>query len=401
MAIEFIKTCDELVLIYTPFYGEDSIRKQLDTGDDISIKQTFRVNKTYERECAEDEYMESFSFAIGMILGEYIKLSRSVFGTKHVFYVSRNMVINAKFFIVDNNISILKKIDEIIDEDVYIGGDSREGVCIPKVLYENLLASFPGRTEKKHYTNKRVSLLLRDVLDSEDKYRLIYEKYISKREQDLYLRIGFKNYNSKIELAQFIEASKELQAMLDNEMAYSERAWQLSIQPIMRLLYPKYLFFEKDIKLKCAEDKYKIPDYIMIDNSGFVDILEMKKPEVSILTEKPSYRDNYVPTRELSGAIQQIEKYLYCLNTIPNNTQIISKKLEGRLPKGLRLNIVNPIGIILAGRSNSFNDKQKRDFEVIKRQYKNVVDIMTYDDLINRIENIIETLKMEDSPSLQ
>ena len=47
------------------------------------------------------------------------------------------------------------------------------------------------------------------------------------------------------------------------------------------------------------------------------------------------------------------------------------------------------------GRSDSFNRQQKDDFELIKRQYKHIAEIMTYDDLMQRIDNIIAALHKE------
>ena len=35
------------------------------------------------------------------------------------------------------------------------------------------------------------------------------------------------------------------------------------------------------------------------------------------------------------------------------------------------------------------NENQNHDFEIIKRQHKNIVDFMTYDDLVKRLENIV------------
>lgn len=55
--------------------------------------------------------------------------------------------------------------------------------------------------------------------------------------------------------------------------------------------------------------------------------------------------------------------------------------------------VLNPQGLLILGRSINFNDQQLRDFELIKRQYKNIAEIITYDDLMFRIENIIEALK--------
>jgi hypothetical protein len=43
------------------------------------------------------------------------------------------------------------------------------------------------------------------------------------------------------------------------------------------------------------------------------------------------------------------------------------------------------------GREKGLSDVQKNDLEIIKRKYKNIMDIITYDDLIRRIKNIIES----------
>ena len=56
----------------------------------------------------------------------------------------------------------------------------------------------------------------------------------------------------------------------------------------------------------------------------------------------------------------------------------MSKKLNELLPEGIKVQIVNPQGILLLGRSKQFDEEQQKDFELIKRQYKHVADIMTY-----------------------
>ena len=134
----------------------------------------------------------------------------------------------------------------------------------------------------------------------------------------------------------------------------------------------------------------KQPDFLLVDANGFVDILEIKKADILLLTK---YRNNYVASRELSGAIQQIEKYIYCLNSSDKAKNDVSSKLALHLPIGLKVQVVNPQGILILGRSNELNIQQKQDFELIKRQYKHIADIMTYDDLINRLENIVCSLK--------
>jgi hypothetical protein len=47
---------------------------------------------------------------------------------------------------------------------------------------------------------------------------------------------------------------------------------------------------------------------------GNTDIIEIKKPFNKCIVTKRTYRDNYIPLRELSGTVMQIEKYIFYLN---------------------------------------------------------------------------------------
>jgi hypothetical protein len=54
------------------------------------------------------------------------------------------------------------------------------------------------------------------------------------------------------------------------------------------------------------------------------------------------------------------------------------------------IKITNPSGLIIMGRTVGLSEEQIQDFEVIKRKYKNVIDIITYDDLISRLKFTIK-----------
>lgn len=88
------------------------------------------------------------------------------------------------------------------------------------------------------------------------------------------------------------------------------------------------------------------------------------------------------------------------MNSSDKAKKDVSNKLAVLLPERMEIKIINPQGILLAGRSNEFTEEQKQDFELIKRQYKHVVDIMTYDDLLFRLGNIIKSLKLKVSVNL-
>ncbi|WP_210150741.1 Shedu anti-phage system protein SduA domain-containing protein [Chryseobacterium scophthalmum] len=90
----------------------------------------------------------------------------------------------------------------------------------------------------------------------------------------------------------------------------------------------------------------------------------------------------------------QIEKYIYYLNRWgEDGEKYLTKKYKDKIPEGFNINITNPKGIIIMGRIKGLTLEQKKDFEVVKRKYKNVLDIISYDDLLNRLKLTIEQIK--------
>jgi hypothetical protein len=82
------------------------------------------------------------------------------------------------------------------------------------------------------------------------------------------------------------------------------------------------------------------------------------------------------------------------LNKIGKNGEVeLNKRYKSELPDDLEIKIVNPNAIIIMGRDNQLDRSQLNDFEIIKRKYKNVIDIFTYDELIRRMEILIKQLK--------
>ena len=67
------------------------------------------------------------------------------------------------------------------------------------------------------------------------------------------------------------------------------------------------------------------------------------------------------------------------------------------MPPSIELKITNPKAMILLGRDDKFTQQQRFDFEIIRRKYANVIDIMSYDDLLRRLDNIIAMLRKNSS----
>ena len=393
-SISFEYSEDQLILCYTPVMGLDDITKRLDIEDGVSIKHTFWVTK--DLLCKdieeEDDWEETLRFYIGTVGEVYTQLDSEVFGTDHSFYFGNEIKLKPEMFTAYRNISILRKIDEVIERDFYIGGNWENNNGISKETFDDLLKKFPKTAELDKYAHHRIASILKDYFPECDKYERIYNKYIAVSKSACSKNEGnyVSEYNLQIELEQFRVAYQDLQRMLGEYEAIDEKQWQAKIHNILQLLYPKYICCAREIKFHGIGKHDKQPDFLLVDANGFVDVLEIKKADITVLTK---YRNNYVASREVSGAIQQIEKYIYCLNSSDKAKSDIFSKLKPMLPPKVDLQVVNPQGLLILGRSNEFNKQQHQDFELIKRQYKHVADIMTYDDLAMRLKNIIGSIE--------
>jgi hypothetical protein len=64
----------------------------------------------------------------------------------------------------------------------------------------------------------------------------------------------------------------------------------------------------------------------------------------------------------------------------------------------MQIRVTNPKAMVLLGRdkradgTSALADDQLFDLEVIKRKYSNMMDILTYDDLVRRLDNVIASL---------
>ena len=383
--------CEEkcLNIIYSPAINFDVIEQNINDG--TWIKGTFWVNKTNIVEINQDD--ESICFTIAKTKVNYYLLDREVFGIKHNISIEKKLNISDKWFITYPKTSVIKKIDELLQDDLCIVADENgEENYLPSRAFLELIEVFPNSYEVKKYVSSRISYLLSTYVEGVWKNKESYERYLEKKEANLPLS-SFPNIKL-MGYEMYKKAYDELELMLEDSMSYSEKEWQRRIYEIICVLYPKYIARFREIEVGTDGRHMKTPDFILVDSAGFVDILEIKKPDGIKVVSTTEYRNNYVASRDLEGAIVQIEKYIYILNHEGEaRVKKIQDKVRNHLPSNFRLKVVNPQGILLLGRSNNLTDEQLFDFEIIKRQHKNIVDIMTYDDLLKRFRNILNQIK--------
>ena len=336
------------------------------------------------------------TFILGHLEGTYFKIRKDILGLEYDLSLHKEIPLREKTFISLGNISIFRKIDELIDEPIVIGGDANG--AIPLDAFNELLANFPTTWELTKYAKARVTRVLKDYLDTMSDAQIKLDTYLNQKKT-------IRN-RSKIDFIKDYEPGKfeyvrdEINTMLKEVEAtpdaFKEKDWQRQIVEFLLLIFPKYVAVLENVHIKDVysspgKEKPRYLDLLLVDANGNLDVIEVKRPRPhQLLSRKPGSRGNYTPNGELSEAVMQVEKYLFHLNKWGRAGElVIQEQRKTELPSGFKVRITNPKAMLILGRDKDFDDKQKFDFEIIRRKYANIVDIMTYDDLLRRLNNII------------
>jgi hypothetical protein len=395
--ITFRKVDTLLLLEYLSDHSDPWAHIKLQNEEGITLKNTFFFSKKdlyqpEEHDLSESEYDEPLTFKFAQLLNDYYKIDKENLGIDFPLFIHKDISIDSKYFTAISNISVFKKINEVIKDDMYIGGNHSSS--LPFSEFKNILKNFPNTYEIKKYINARLSSVLRNYFDSVDDHEQKYNNYMNKKPSKKVSNLS--DIFKQNELTKYLIILEKLEEMIKNENAYTEKQWQHEILQIILLLYPKYIraFTEAPVK-DTYRNKNRSLDFLLVDSTGNVDIAEIKRPFDKCIVTKNTYRDNHIPLRELSGTVMQIEKYIYHLTKWGKRGEdILTNKYKDKLPDGFKIKITNPSAIIIMGREIGLSSNQQEDFEVIKRKYKNIIDIITYDDLIKRLKFTVEQFKI-------
>tara|TARA_B110001469_G_C9638383_1_gene320489 strand:+ start:1555 stop:2763 length:1209 start_codon:yes stop_codon:yes gene_type:complete len=397
--IEFTQHECELLMIYTPERdGGAWLQQQFAEKSEATISgRIFTVTQDmiFENRGDDDDPLlldpESFVFSVGTLAGSYYCIESKFLGIEYELVIHQSIPLKRKTFAAERNISIFRRLNEFGLTQLIIGGD--EESAMPKEVFEQMLKEFPNTHELNRYAQARVSGIIRNYVPIEIDFEAKYRKYMDKKES----RRGTQPLQvfSEYESDKYTTLIEKIEEMLKQAESYTENQWQDEIIQIIQLLYPKYIkaFKEGPVRDSLAGKNRKI-DFLMVDASGYVDAIELKKPFANCIVTSNHYRGNHVPMSELNGTVMQLEKYLYHLNRWGQQGEDkLNKRYADQLPEGLTLKIVNPSGMIIMGRDEKLSPDQKTDFEVIRRKYRHVLEIMTYDDMLRRLKVIRDQLK--------
>jgi len=386
--LRFIHNNEHLLLEYSPDQDIRWLDDKLANDESVCIAKTFTFDSS---QLVDDEEVESRTFILALAQDGYYQIHHDILGLKSDLLISTEVRVDRKTFIANRDISIFRKIDALIDEQIIIGGNLDN--AIPKEEFERLLQNFPTTTELNHYANARIAGVLKEYLGTMTDAQTKLEHFL-KRKKTIPVQSRVKDLRD-YEVEKYTYIRDGVKEMLEGSVEYSEAEWQKTMVDFLLLLFPKYVAVLQNVHIKdyysnpsSATDRYI--DLALVDANGNIDIIEIKKPFDNCLLSVRPYRDNYTPKKELSGAVVQVEKYLFHLNKWGREGEKqLNRKHAASLPDGMAIKVTNPKAMLILGRDKDFTNKQRFDFEIIKRKYANIIDIMTYDDLLQRLENII------------
>lgn len=407
-AIMFTIAGDELHMHYQPRDGDEWVHRRFEKGEDLLVKRTFRLTKQLlvdppaaalavdpddaeELEFGDDEPILTFLVARA-VDDVYFEFDDGVLEVGIPVLLERAARPTWKWFTAEERTSVMRVIAGLGPSRIVIGGSSPD--AIPVDVYEGLIAQFPTQVERAKYVRARISGVVRQYTDAKVDAVADLATYVdhrtSQEPRDL------QGLLREAEIQKFELLLQHLERMLAAPVGiYNERAWQNEILQIIRLLYPKYIATFSSVPVRDFEaSTTRQLDFMLVDVSGYVDVLEIKQPFDDCIVTPGVYRANHVPYRELSGTVQQVEKYLYHLTRWGREGEAaLTKRFASRLPAGLKVRIASPSGLAILGRDHNLTQAQRHDFEIIRRQYKHIADIITYDDLLRRLKFVLEQLR--------
>lgn len=122
---------------------------------------------------------------------------------------------------------------------------------------------------------------------------------------------------------------------------------------------------------------------------------EIKKHHSGLLISPNEYRPGvYTPSGELIGAVAQIQKTIHKV-TLKLQENFIKPTETNGDPTGEEILFVRPRGLVLIGVLGDFNASHGINYEKLSsfelyRQQTNGIEIMTYDELYERVKFIVE-----------
>lgn len=364
-----------------------------DTDEILTVFRVFDVHRK-DISISENDWPSSsanVTIKIGSFSNGIYTIPGEVLNSNFSLYVRPgNELDKMDYFTNQYHVKIMKWILETVHDNITIGNE--EGDLRLETL-DSMIKRFPTRTDVQYYIKERICNIVSEDLGIDKDYESAHQRYIdSKRNQPVKSFVDINEYDLK--RLRFVR--RHMEEMLKAPDAYGETDWQEAIKTVAIILFPQYIHASRE---KCLTEVFghqRRVDFLLIDSTGYVDIMEIKKPCVPILKPKPDKHNNIVPAPAFTSCVMQVETYIYSLLKSTDGKLVkIAQKILNDEGINLKLNVLNPRGLIVMGYFDDITTEEEHALEIIRRQFSHIVDIITYNDLIQRIDNMIAFLIAE------
>ena len=182
------------------------------------------------------------------------------------------------------------------------------------------------------------------------------------------LAAGLKQAQRAHSVLEFESMLSENRVEADWQKWFQGNSWVLGSQ-FVRILEERHI------------DTANISDFLMEAYDGFLDVVEIKRPDGGLQFWAASLdHGNYVPASDLTKAIAQASRYIYEVEREANSIKFLERV------GGVRT--VKPRCILVFGRSNNWNNEQAEAYRIMNAGFHNLT-ILTYDHVLARARRIV------------
>jgi Shedu protein SduA, C-terminal len=179
-----------------------------------------------------------------------------------------------------------------------------------------------------------------------------------------------------IEFGRRAKAVAELESMLSEDL--TEAPWQQWFEDNDWVLGTEFVKVLEERPI----DVEHIADFLVEAYDGFLDLVEIKRPEGSLrFWAEARDHGNYIPHSGLIKAVTQASRYVLEVEREANSVKFL-ERLGG-------VKAIKPRCVLIYGRSADWNDGQREAYRVLNASYHNL-SIMTFDHVLARAKRILD-----------
>lgn len=176
--------------------------------------------------------------------------------------------------------------------------------------------------------------------------------------------------------SQRLKAITKFEEMINQDLRESD--WQKWFQSNSWVLGSQFVSILEERSI----DTENISDFLMEAYDGFLDIIEIKRPNGGLqFWASNQDHGNYVPSTDLIKALTQASRYIYEVEREANSVKFLERA------GGVKT--VKPRCVLIFGRSNNWSSQQIEAYRILNASYHNL-SILTYDHVLTRARQIVD-----------